>query len=158
MPRRDPRALELLASILADAGDAAGLRPIVERMRRSHPDRDDTWYYTAVLSFLADRLDDALSAASRALALNPRHTLARNLAGSVYARQGQLERARQAFTAALDGNPAEASAYTNLGMLELEAGNPRAAVSYLAEALTLDPADDRARSQLAAAIAAASRR
>jgi spermidine synthase len=154
----DPRALELLASIVADAGDAAALQPLVARMRNSHPERDETWYYAAVLSFLTDRLEDALSAAGRAIELNPRHTLARNLLGSTYARQGQRDRARQAFGAALETNPAEPSTYTNLGLLELEGGNPQAAVSYFAEALTLDPADDRARSQLAAALAAASHR
>jgi spermidine synthase len=154
----DARGLELLASIVADAGDAAALQPVVARMRASHPDRDETWYYAAVLAFLTGRLGDALSAASRAVELNPRHTLARNLIGSTYARQAQLESARQAFRAALDSNPAEPSTYTNLGMLELEAHNPRAAASYFAEALTLDPADDRARSQLTAALAAVSRR
>jgi spermidine synthase len=154
----DPRALELLASIVADAGDAASLQPVVERMRNRHPERDETWYYAAVLSFLTDRLDQALSEASHAVELNARHTLAQNLIGSTYARQRQLDRARQAFRAALDSNPAEASTYTNLGMLELEAGNPQAAISYFAEALTLDPADDRARAQLTAALAAASPR
>jgi len=152
----DPVALELLASIVADAGDAAALQPVVARMRSSHPERDETWYYAAVLSFLTDRLEEALSAATRALEVNPRHTLAHNLIGSTYARQRQLDRARQAFRAAVDSNPKEASTYTNLGMLELEAANPRAAVSYFTEALTLDPTDDRARSQLAAAVAAAS--
>ena len=131
------------------------LRPLVSRMQQTQPDREDTWYYAAVASYLGGNLDQAVERAGRALRLNARHALAYNLIGSAHAQLGHRDDARRAFRAALDASPQEASAYSNLGRLELESGNAVAALAYFAESLTLDPQDAVARAHLPQARAAA---
>jgi spermidine synthase len=145
------RGLELLASIVADAGSADRLGPLVGRLQQQHPGRPETWYYSAVLSFLNDQLPQAIGFAERAVAMNPSHVLAHNLIGSAHARMGNRDRAREAFRTSLERNPQESSTYTNLGLLELEGGNLDLASSYFAEALTLDPSDELARENLSVA-------
>jgi Flp pilus assembly protein TadD len=123
-------------------------------MQQTHPEREDTLYYAAMVSFLGGNPTEAISRAERVVHLNPRHVLAQNLIGSASASLGQRDRARAAFRASIEADPSEASTYTNLGLLELESGNPKAAVAYFAESLTLDPNDERARNNLSAALAA----
>jgi spermidine synthase len=151
---QNPAASELLASILADAGDLNGLRGLAARMREAHPERDDSWYYAAMVSFLSGDLPEAIRLAERAVQVNPHHTLANNLIGAAYARLGQRDRARDAFRASLEANPTESSTYRSLGLLELESGNLDAATAYFAEALTLDPHDQVARENLSATLVA----
>ena len=64
---------------------------------------------------------------------------------------GNLDRARQAFEASLRANPLSPGTYTNLAMLEMQAGHPRDAARRYAEALLLDPASETARRGLAEA-------
>jgi tetratricopeptide (TPR) repeat protein len=154
----DPRGAELLASILADAGDVARLGPLVARMQREHPEREETSYYAAMVSFLTNHLPDAIARAQRIVEANPRHALAWNLIGSASASLGQRDRAREAFRASLVANSQEASTYANLGRLEMESGNRDAAVAYFVESLTLDPHDEIARTSLSAILAANGRR
>ena len=59
----NPRGPELLASIVADAGDLDRLRPLVFRMQQAHPDREDSWYYAAVASYLGGNLNQAVERA-----------------------------------------------------------------------------------------------
>lgn len=146
--------IELLASILADAGDLARLQPLVAQMRQRFPERDETLYYEALSSFLAGRPQEAIARAERLVRTNTRHVLAQNLIGSASAQLGLRDRARAAFMASLAANPRESSTYANLGRLELEGGDPEAAIGYLGEALTLDPNDEQARANLASALAA----
>jgi spermidine synthase len=146
----NPRAAELLASILADTGDAGRLRPLVGRMQQTHPDRDETWYYAAMLSFLDGELPQAIQRAERAVAINPHHALAHGLIGSAAASLGQRDRARQAFRAALAEDPEDPAPYAQLGRLELEAGNRDAALAYFVESLTLNPTEGSAREGLSA--------
>ena len=150
----NPRGMELLASILGDAGDVDRLRPLVMRMQQTHPEREDTWYYAALVAFLDGNLPEAIARAQRVIQMNSHHALAHNLIGSASARLGQRDRARQAFRASLEASPQEASTYANLGLLEMESGNQDAAVAYFAESLTLDPHNEVARDNLSAALAA----
>jgi spermidine synthase len=150
----DPRGLELLASIVADAGDLDRLRPLAVRMRQSHPEREETWYYAAMSSFLGGNLPEAIALAQRVVEMNPRHGLAYNLIGSANASLGQRDRAQQAFNASLEASPREASTYANLGRLNLESRNWDAAVKYFAQSLTLDPTDESVRATLSAVLVA----
>ncbi len=146
----DPRGPEVLASILADIGQLDRLRPLVDRMRQTSPDRDETWYYAAMASFLGGDLQSAVSNAERAIHLNPRRADAQNLIGSASAGMGQHDRARQAFEASLAIAPREPTTYANLGLLEVAVGNRDAAVAYFVESLSLDPAEETARRGLSA--------
>jgi tetratricopeptide (TPR) repeat protein len=148
----NPQGPELLASILADAGDLARLAPLVARMQQRHDAREETQYYAAMVSFLSGNFPETIARAERVVHSNPRHVLALNLIGSASANLGQRQRARESFQAALEAGPREPSTYANLGRLELESGNRDAAVGYFLEALTLDPGHEGARTDLASAL------
>ncbi|OFW47884.1 MAG: hypothetical protein A3J29_03455 [Acidobacteria bacterium RIFCSPLOWO2_12_FULL_67_14b] len=143
-------ALEQLASVLSDIGDADRLEPVAARLVREAP--ADAWahYYAATVFFLKDRPDQALQAARNAVARDPNHAKAYNLIGAALASMGQHEQARQAFSASLKADPREAGTYTNLATLELQTGNRDRAIRYFAEALTVDPMNEAARQGLAA--------
>jgi protein O-GlcNAc transferase len=135
-----PEAIEQLASVHADLGDAERLSPITALMHRLFPDRPATFYYIAAAEFLASRLDTALHAADRAVALNPAYAQAHNLRGAVQARLGRTADARNAFRTALALSPRDTAIYNNYGLLELGLGNRDAAVALFREALAIDPA------------------
>jgi tetratricopeptide (TPR) repeat protein len=148
----NPKGPELLASILADAGDLARLAPLVARMQQRHGAREETLYYAAMVSFLTGNFPETIVRADRVVESNPRHVLALNLIGSANASLGQRQRARESFQSALAAGPQEPSTYANLGQLELESGNRDAAVGYFLEALTLDPGHEAARAYLSSAL------
>jgi spermidine synthase len=142
-------ALEQLASILADVGDVERMRPVVARLRAVAPESEAAHYYSAALLFMEQRMELALTEARRVVALNPTHARAHNLIGASLASLGQRDRAREAFLASLEADPRDPATYTNLATLELQAGNPRLARRYYADALTLDPSSGAAREGLA---------
>jgi Flp pilus assembly protein TadD len=145
----DPAALEQLASLYADVGDAAGLQPVVDELQRRYPDRVATQYYAAASQFLQQQLSDALRLAQQAVATDPTHAAARNLLGAIHASLGHRDEARAAFEAALRLNKRDSATYLNLGLLELSAQNRDRAGAYFAEALSLDPKSAAAREGLA---------
>jgi spermidine synthase len=142
-------ALEQLASVLSDVNDVERLRPVVARLRSIAPQTEAAHYYAAALLFMESRVDLALGEARRVLAINPRHAKAHNLTGACLASLGQNDQARTAFHASLEADPRDPATYTNLATLELQAGNPRLATRYFAEALTIDPSSGPARQGLA---------
>jgi spermidine synthase len=142
-------AVEQLASVFTDAGDAERLAPTVARLRAEALDRPATRYYSATLAFMQQRPDIAVREAEAALAIQPDYPLAHNVLGAALAGLGQRERARAAFEAALQSDPRDPATHSNLATLELEAGNVEAARRHFAEALMLDPANAIARDGLA---------
>ena len=68
---------------------------------------------------------------------------------NAHAKLGEPEAARNAFETSLRFNAHDSSAYANLGLLDLSAGNDAAATRDFAEALWLDPRSDAARQGLA---------
>jgi spermidine synthase len=146
-------ALEQLASVLSDAGDAERLEPVVARLRIEAPSAASTRYYSASLAYLRERPDLAIREAEAALAADPSHARAQNILGAALAGVGQRDRARAAFTASLAADPHDPATYSNLATLELEIGNTAAAHRYFAEALTIDPSNTVARDGLATVLA-----
>ena len=142
MIQHDPSnlaAIEQLASVFADAGDAERLAPAVARLRAEALNRASTRYYSATLAFLQQRPDLAIREAEAALALDGDYALAHNVLGAALAGVGQRDRAREAFRASLQADPRDPATYSNLATLEMEAGNFDAARQHFAEALMLDP-------------------
>ncbi|MFA5907318.1 MAG: fused MFS/spermidine synthase [Vicinamibacterales bacterium] len=146
----DVPALEQLASILSDIGDAQRLEPVAARLVAQAPKNVWSHYYAGSLFFMQDRLDLALQAARNAVALDPTHAKAHNLMGACLASMGQRDAARTAFEASIKADPRESGTYTNLATLEFQAGNRARALHYFAEALTVDPTSQTAREGLAA--------
>jgi spermidine synthase len=142
-------AVEQLASIFSDAGDAERLAPAVARLRAQALDRASTHYYSATLAYMQQQPDIAIREAEAALAIDPRHGRAQNVLGAALAGLGQRDRARAAFQTALTLDPRDPATYSNLATLEMEAGNVNAARRLFAEALILDPANAVARDGLA---------
>jgi spermidine synthase len=144
----DPRAAEQLASVLADAGDAERLGPFAEAFLARFPDRADARYYQASALFMRGRTEDALSAARQVVAAHPDHARAQNLLGTTCAALGRRDCAQHAFDASIRGNPRDAVGYVNAGLFNLQVANPKAAESYFANALAIDPSSAAARAGL----------
>jgi spermidine synthase len=144
-------ALEQLASLFSDAGDAEQLARVVEELRRVDPQRATGYYFAAASEFMRRRPKEALSLVQEAIVQDPRYVQAHNLLGAIHATLGQPSEARNAFQTALSLNPRDSSIYVNLGLLELSSGNAGAAAGYFAEALSLDPDSEAARRGLTTA-------
>jgi Flp pilus assembly protein TadD len=150
--RPDIRAMDQLASLFADAGDLPRLRAIVSQLNEVAPQSEAAGYYSASLEFMAGRPDGAIRLAEQ---LHPRTGRGLNLLGAAYAAAGRHDDARRAFTDSVRANPRDPTSYINRGDLEMDAGHPRAALGYFAEALILEPSSTQARDGLARARAAA---
>ena len=146
----DVPALEQLASILSDIGDAARLEPVVQRLVKEAPKNTWSHYYAASLFFIQNRLDLSLQAARNAVAIDPANAKAQNLLGACLASMGQNDAARAAFETSIKADPKEPGTYANLATLELQTANRDRALKYFAEALTIDPNNQAARDGLAA--------
>lgn len=144
----DVDALEQLASILSDVGDAARLEPIAQRLVNAAPKNTWAHYYAASLFFLQNRTQLALQAARNSAAIDPANAKAQNLIGACLASLGNTDDARTAFEASIKADPREPGTYANLATLELQAGNRDKARRYFAEALTIDPTSQAARDGL----------
>jgi Flp pilus assembly protein TadD len=154
----DARAGEQLASIFADAGDAARLEPLAEALTARFPARVDPRYYHATALFLKGQAHEAAVDARRFVADNPQHARGFNLLGAACATDGQRDCARTAFEMSIRLSPRDPSGYVNLGVFLINSGDPAAAADYFAEALTIDPASASARDGLTEARAAIARR
>jgi len=145
----DVPALEQLASILSDIGDAARLEPVVQRLVKEAPKSTWSHYYAASLFFIQGRLETALQAARNAVSIDATNAKAHNLIGACLASLGQIDAARTAFETSIKADPREPGSYANLGTLELQAANRERALKYFIEALTIDPRNQVARDGVA---------
>ena len=127
----DVPALEQLASILSDIGDAGRLEPVVQRLVKEAPKNTWAHYYAASLFFIQGRLDMALQAARNAVAIDPSNAKAHNLIGACLASMGQTDAARTAFETSIKADPREPGTYANLATLELQTGNRDRATQVL---------------------------
>ena len=144
-------ALEQLASLYADAGDASHLDATVARMREVAPNAPETSYFGAVGAFLRGNAGETVRLCERALRDDPNYAPVHDLLGAAYTKLGQPEKAREEFLKSLALDAHDSTAYTNLGLIELAAGNHREAANYFAEALWLVPDSPTAREGLARA-------
>lgn len=142
-------AREQVAALLADAGDAAALRPAVEELARVAPDKATTHFYAAVVAFLDGRAEEAIELCRRAVAADKSFAPVYDLLGAAHTKLGQLDEARAAFLESLKFDAHDSTAYTNLGLVELAAGDRGKASGYFAEALSLVPDSRVAREGLA---------
>ena len=145
----DVPALEQLASVLSDIGDAGRLEPVVQRLVKEAPKNTWSHYYAASLFFIQGRLDTALQAARNAVAIDPKNAKAHNLMGACLASMGQNDAARTAFETSIKADPREPGTYVNLATLEIQTSNRDRARKYFAEALVIDPNNQAARDGLA---------
>ena len=145
----DPTALEQLASLYADTGDATGLDAAAEGLQQLFPECAATRYYRAASHFLHGRFREAQTDVQAAIALDNGRATFYNLLGAIHANLDEREKAREAFESALRLDPRDVATYTNLATLELSSGNRTQAADLFAEALSLDPSSMAARQGLA---------
>ena len=81
--------------------------------------------------------------------MDPGYAPVLDLAGAAYTKLGRADEARKAFEKSLTFDAHDSTAYTNLGLLAMEAGDRAAARGYFAEALWLTPDSAVAREGLA---------
>jgi Flp pilus assembly protein TadD len=153
----DTAPLEQLAAIYADASDTGSLDQIVSDLRATAPSQPSTHYYTAVLALLNGRPDDAVAEGNKTVAAAAGYAAVYDLLGAAHTKRGEAAKARDSFLTSLRYNAHDSTAYSNLGALELAAGNAQRAANYFAEALWLTPDSAPARQGLAQAQAAVER-
>jgi spermidine synthase len=148
---QSPLGFEQLASLYADTADTVELDAAVTDLRRVAPAAAATHYYAAVAAFLHGDASAAVEEAKRAIDIDPNYPPTYDLIGAAYTKLGQLEPARAAFNHSLAFDAHDSTAYENLGVLELNAGNRARAAKYFAEALWLVPESPTSRQGLAQA-------
>ncbi len=94
------------------------------------------------------RRDEALRVALQGLARHPQHADGHDRLARIYADLGDLERARLAWSKALELLPEHTGALRGLGFVLYRQGRPREAAAALERVLAIDPADDAARRAL----------
>ncbi len=145
----DTGALEQLATLFADSGNTVQLDAAVTSLQALAPERAPTLYFAAVAAFLHGNSEEAVRLAERAVTADPGYAPTYDLVGAAYTRLEKVDLARRAFERSLTFDAHDSSAYTNLGLLELAAGNQAAARGFFAEALWLTPDSATARQGLA---------
>jgi spermidine synthase len=144
-----PEPWEQLASVLADAGHAAALEPVVRVLTQRFPERPLTAYFEGTLAFMRGEFEAASAAAARALARGGPAARVQNLLGAARASLGDHEAARAAFAAAAAADPADPTSLLNLARLERSLANLDRARELYAEALVVAPRSPEALRGLA---------
>ncbi len=144
-------ALDQLASMFAKMNDTEQLDVIVQKLQLTVPALAVTFHYAAVARLLHGEFAEAVKLGARAVAADPQFAAVYDVMGAAYLKLDQPEPARDAFQTSLRFNAHDSTAYTNLGILELQAGSRPAAARHFAEALWLDPESTTAREGLAQA-------
>lgn len=144
-----PAGLDQLAELFAGSADTIQLDATVAELLKVSPDRAATHYFQAVAAFLHGDGSGAVTSAQHAIALDPNYAPTYDLIGAAYTKLGQVDPAREAFKKSLSFDAHDSTAYENLGVLELTAGNRALAARYFAEALWLVPDSQTARQGLA---------
>ncbi len=132
------------------AGRLAYLRkdaPLAERHLRHHLQleaRSVQGWFQLGMALLQQKKDlDAAEAFGRAVALKPDLSPAWHNRGLALGRQGRRDEAMDAFRQVLRHSPEHVDAYVLFADLQLQAGNPSAALDLIAQAELLRPDDPR---------------
>jgi tetratricopeptide (TPR) repeat protein len=144
---------EELSHALADAYLAAGRfddarQHYIDLVQRNRSDVE-SWIHLAEISLATDDYNAALTAASRAISLARNRHEGYLVAGIVWKKRGDTEKALVNFDRAARLAPKLADAVIMRGLTLEEAGRHEAAAQAYAEAQRRDPSDKRATSLLA---------
>jgi spermidine synthase len=154
------RALEQLATVLADERNDVALEQLTVLLVRTGATRPVTLYAQMRLAELRGRFDQAVVFGERLVASGgDEENAARNynLLGIAYDSAANHDKAREAFESSLRIAPRAPAVLMNLALSQLRAGHPAEAEKRFSEALFLYPNLTAARDGLAQARAAARR-
>jgi tetratricopeptide (TPR) repeat protein len=99
------------------------------------------------------RVNEAISAALKAIELTPDLGVAYYNLGNLYAGQGQFDLAKKYFEAAIRLDPNYAEVHSNFGQLIAERGDIETGIRYFRKAIELNPSISRAHLNLGVALA-----
>jgi tetratricopeptide (TPR) repeat protein len=99
------------------------------------------------------RVNEAISAAQKAIAVDPSYGIAHYNLGNLYARQGNFALARKHFEEAQRIYPNYADVRSNLGQVLAESGDVQAAMQQFRNAIELNPSVSRAHLNLGVLLA-----
>ena len=145
---RDPRALELLAAIAADAGNTEEGLQWARRAQAADAGAASPHYVMGRLWQEAGRLTDAEASYRRAIALQSDHARAHNNLGCVLHMQGKLQEALAAYRRALDLDPGLPQANQNYASIVRDAGALERAVTVYLRHTAAHPDDAMALNDL----------
>jgi tetratricopeptide (TPR) repeat protein len=144
----------LLGSALIGDGQLDRGQAIIDRLFR-HEDSAEAHLLMGSILLLADKAQDALKEAQRAIELNPKLPGLQAWHGRVLMRLGDTEKAKAAFKTELAANPNDFESHLYLGILFRQDKEFEEALSQLRRAIQLRPREQYARYHLAAVYAAA---
>ena len=144
-----------LAAIEYSEGRAAGAHQILDELLKREPNNRLGLVLEGRLLFLDKKHDQAIAAATRALAADPEHsTEAHFLLAQVYQSLGRFEEAEQEFKQVLKTAPSAVGAHVALASLYGAKGNKAAATEFAQQAAKLAPNDAGTRLTLVRAVLA----
>ena len=137
-----------LAKAYLATGRFADARSLYLLLTRQDPKDVDAWTHLGEIAWSNNDTASALVAANRVMSLSPDRYEGYLLAGMVWHRRGQLERALSMFDHAADRAPKDAMPMILRGITLEQAQRPEEAAEAYAEALRRQPQDEHAQSLL----------
>ena len=115
-----PRIPLVLAEVYLQWGKSDQAAQVLEELTDSFPDFSDGWIRRALLYHSEQRLEEALTALQKVLAVEPENLTACDLMGAVYAGMGENAKAQEVWEKALTLDPMRVNILTNLALLAEE--------------------------------------
>ena len=142
------------AVLLAEKGDVAGALRAEDRAIALNSRLPEPHNLSRLLACSRGKLQEALAAFELVLALDPNNARGYANKGNVLRGLGRNAAAADAYRRAASLAPADPDPLNGLGVLAVQAGDPRAAAEFFREALRREPQHQEARLNLAVAEAA----
>jgi len=122
------------------------------RSLQSNPRDAQAWYYLGRSKYNENRFEEAVSAFEQCLKLEPRNVKAEDNLGLAYAGLGRTDEARAAYQKAIawqsNNLNKNSGPFTNMGSLLLEQNRAEEAVTYLLQAVQIEPGELRVHEEL----------
>lgn len=133
-------ALQLLdqAKPLVDAGNLPAAIKLVEKAAQLYPQDADVLFRLAALYYDTQQYDKARQYCQRALTLSPSNWLYHYLLGLIATGANQLKEAQASLETAVRLNPKAASAYNQLGEVQMKEHHPEQAIESFKRALQIE--------------------
>lgn len=128
-----------LGMAAAKLGDWQGTIQRLEAETKNVPDNDLAWANLGQAYLNADRLEDALAAAQKALDISPDDSQANNLVGLYWMNKNDAGKAKAQFELAIKKEPSNAAAWYYLAIIAQSQNNTDAALANLQKALDVAP-------------------
>ena len=137
----DPTPLRLLSLVRMMRGDFAKAAETATAMIELTPSDHVLLYQASTMMFFADRVDESLAVAERALRIDPHHTNLLNIKGNILTRKRDFDGARAAFEQGLKIQPRNTTMLTNLGYLYYQMSKYEEAVEVYGRAVAAAPSE-----------------